>query len=251
MGNVEIRRLNEDGLALFSRVNWGNKAGSDGDPPPNLLFDDDYTEIVTFSDGNTRKIDEDTSFTTGKQMVDLLDASFGNKVEFDDISEDAGMWAWLALLFYNDLRFKNPDGTWKNAKVVRFIFGEARAWYRHSVAARYAVWKTYGEGGMVYLHGPSEIWSEVSEQILSVALINSSETLIKATNALYYDSSRVEGFKVGAGGKGAGSPRRFRTVFWQLYETFDLRMMTPANILARLPDEFEKYQPVQEGDDEE
>ena len=246
MSDVEIRRLNEKGLEKYAMDVWGHQPN--GEPPYDILYDDEYTEVVIFSNGNPRNIDADATFTSGREMVELLDSSFMNKVELNDVIGDDGMWAWFSLLFYGCLR-KGEPGNWKRASLVRFIpSGAGFRYYRHLVSARYAVWKTHGEDGMIFLHSPANNWSDIPEQLLSVSLITSSPTIIKTINALYYDESKPNGLKKGAGGKNEGTSRRFREVFWQLYETYDLRTMESAEILELLPNEFNRFQPELEGD---
>ncbi|SVE45268.1 uncharacterized protein METZ01_LOCUS498122, partial [marine metagenome] len=77
----------------------------------------------------------------------------------------------------------------------------------------------------------------------SVSGIITSSPIIAAINDLYYDPSREVGLKVGAGSKGGGSSRRLRSVYWQLYETYDLRSMTKEDILEVLPSEFDRFIP--------
>ena len=249
MAMREIRRLNEKGVLKFARDVWGQSPP--GEPPMGILYDDDYSEVITFSNGHTRQLDSDAVFTTGKEMVELLDDVFGDKISWVEIVTDKGLMAWLALRFYHCLR-KGGPGNWKGAAMPRFIVG--KKWgdeYRHLIAFRYSMWKQHGEHAMVILHGPANNWGEVPEQVLSVTHLANSTSVVGAVNLLYYDASKVSGIKTGAGGKGPGSPRRFRDVQWQFESTYDLRSMSPEQIIALLPDEFNDYKPVIEGGEEE
>ena len=248
MSSIEIRRLNEKGLEKFAKDVWGQQPN--GEPPSHILQDDEYSEIVIFSNGNHRKIDPNASFNSGKEMVDLLDSAFGNNVKLSEITEDGGMWAWLALLYYQYLREGEP-GNWKGAAIQRFIPSEgALRYYRHMISGRYAVWRMYGTDAMIFLHGEAHVGGEIGEQIISTSPIVTAPSVVKALNTLYYDPTNSKGFKKGAAGKGGGSARRFRTIFWQLYETYDLRTMDSETILSLLPDEFDRFQPETVGDDE-
>ena len=241
----KIRRLNDNGIAIFAQVNWGKGASADGNPPSHLLFDNDYSEEITFSNGNTREIDAEATFETGFELVNLLELSLGNKLEPDEVSYDQGMWAWLALLFYSQIRKSNPDGTWKNAAAPRFIPStKSNSYYRHSLAARYNMWKRHGDNANYMLHGPVNNWADVYEQYTNVSLMISSKSTQEAANRLAYDPTKKSGIKKGIGAKKAGSARRFPAVFWQLYETYDLRSMTSDQILELLPAEFDEYSPL-------
>ena len=248
MSSIKIRRLNEKGLEKFAMDVWGQQPN--GEPPYDILNDDEYSEVVIFSNGKSRNIDSDATFSSCMEMVDLLDSAFGNKVELAEITGDSGMWAWLSLQYYGCLR-KGQPGNWKGAAVHRFIpSGDSLRYYRHLISSRYAVWKMYGSDAMIFLHGEAKEWGEISEQLLSASQIVTSSSVVKAINELYYDPSNSKGFKKGAGGKDGGTSRRFVVAFWQLYETYDLRTMDSETILSLLPDEFDRFQPETVGDDE-
>ena len=248
MSVVTIRRLNEKGLEKYGIDVWGQQPN--GEPPYGILYDEEYSEVVRFTDDKPRSIDSDVAFSSGKEMVDLLDSSFGKKVKFEDIISDDGMWAWLSLLFYKYLRNGEP-GKWKSAAINRFIpSGHSFKYYRHCITSRYLVWKKYGDDSIVFLHNKANVGGELNEQIMSTSPIITSHQVVKALTELYYDSSQSTGVKKGGSGKGGGSVRRFRTAFWQLYDTYDLRTMDSEDIISILPPEFDKYKPERLGDAE-
>ena len=240
-----IRSLNEDGIREFASINFANKAGADGDAPSHLLFDDEFSEVKIFSDGKPREIDVDAVIVTGFDLVELLDKSFDSKVGINELEKDPGMWAWIALLYYDQFRKKNPDGSWKGAAAPRWIpSGESTSYYRHTVAARYNMYRRHGGNADYILHGPVNNWADVYEQYTNVSLMISSESIQEAANRIAFDPSNVRGFKKGIGGKEGGSARRFPAVFWQLHNTYNLRSMTSDEILELLPEEFDKYNPL-------
>ena len=63
MSDVEIRRLKEKGLEKFAMDVWGQQPN--GEPPYGILQDDEYSEVVTFSNGKSRKIDSNATFSSG------------------------------------------------------------------------------------------------------------------------------------------------------------------------------------------
>ena len=242
----KIRRLNDDGIAIFAQVNWGKGAGADGNPPSHLLFDDDYSEVITFSNGNTREIDAEATFETGFELVNLLEHSFGNKLEPNEVSYDRGMWAWLSLLFYSQIRKKKPDGTWKNAAAPRFIPSDkSLTYYRHTLSSRYNMWKRHGDNANYMLHGSVDTWRDAYEQFTTISLMISSKSLQETANRLAYDPTMKSGIRkdIPATDK-PGSARRFTAVFRQLYQTYDMRSMTSDQILELLPAEFDWCNPL-------
>ncbi len=240
-----IRSLNEDGIREFASINFANKAGADGDAPSHLLFDDEFSEVKIFSDGKPREIDVDAVIVTGFDLVELLDKSFGSKVEINELEKEPGMWAWIALLYYDQFRQKHADGSWKGAAAPRWIpSGDSTSYYRHTVSTRYNMYRRHSRNADYILHGPVNNWADAYEQCTNVSLMISSSSIQEAANRLYYDSTRIEGFKKGVGGKKGGSARRFPAVFWQLHNTYNLRSMTSDEILELLPEEFDKYNPL-------
>ena len=251
---IEVRRLNERGISRFANVDWGS-TNSAGDPPSEILLEDEFSEIVTFSNGKTRLVDRDAGFETYAELVDIIDGCLGPAMDIGEIAEDRGLWSWFSLLFYNSLRSGEP-GSWKEAAMPRFIpSGKSNSYYRHQVFSPYALTKMHGkEASAVFLCGKTNVWPEVNEQLLNVSAFISYKPLIASASSLYFDQ-RTKRAKPGAASKdregpfdGEGSSRRLRTVFWQLYETYDLRSMTEDQIIQLLPSEFDPFR--NGGDDE-
>lgn len=67
-----------------------------------------------------------------------------------------------------------------------------------------------------------------------------NSTFQQVARALYYDDN-TGSLKRGAGGKGAGTPRRLAKVRQQLDVTWDLEDLDPAKIISTLPKEFERF----------
>jgi len=237
---IIVRRLNEDGITLFSNTDWG-ATDSKGNPPSQILYDDNFSEIINFSDGRTRSIDSSAKFTNYEDMFDLIDGCLGTNMDLQEVNEDKGLWAWFSLLYYEQLR-KGTPGSWKAAAMARFIpSGSSADYFRVQIYMAYAIVKMHGkEASAVFLFSDANNWSEVQEQFLCVQSIISSTPLISSATELYYDY-KLNKAKIGTGGQGPGSPRRFIKVYWQLYGTYDLKSMNSGQILDLLPNEFDKF----------
>jgi hypothetical protein len=127
----------------------------------------------------------------------------------------------------------------------RFIpSGKSNSYYRHNVFSPYNTLKIHGaDNGAAFLTAAKDVsvWPEANEQIISTSGIASSKSIVAAVTRLYFDRSTGK-LKPGASSKDhGGTTRRFRTVYWQLYETYDLRSMTPEQILDVLPPEFNRF----------
>jgi hypothetical protein len=90
--------------------------------------------------------------------------------------------------------------------------------------------KTRGEGKR----------SDIFEQLAARQTIYGNPTIIVAAYHLYFDSA-AQLPKRGAGGKGAGSPRRLVSFIQQIDLTYDLWACTSEQFLGLLPKEFAKF----------
>jgi hypothetical protein len=98
---------------------------------------------------------------------------------------------------------------------------------------------------MILLGGPLHGPGEIVEQLAAYQELVTNKAVVESATRLYYDSSRENRhFKVGAAGKGAGSARRYVDVLMQFDLTWDLYSMTTDEILAMLPDEFDRFRPA-------
>jgi hypothetical protein len=243
MNEVTVRRLNEAGISEFLKINWG-KCSQDEGNPPDILLDPKFSEEVIFSNGNTREIDTEATFSNGIEMVEVLRLSIGDRLQPGD-TKDVGLWAWLSLAFYDQIRAKDKDGNWKSCAAARMIpSGRTVSYYRHSMSARYFMHSVHGNNSLWILQGPINRWSDLYEQISSTSWIISSTSIIEAVQKLYYDPSLPNGIKKGAAGKMEGSARRLVAVLNQFWETYDLRSMSSDQILDLLPSEFVNFKPL-------
>lgn len=81
---------------------------------------------------------------------------------------------------------------------------------------------------------------DIVEQLASRQEMVTNPGVMRAATTLYVDEdTRTQ--KRGAGGKGAGSPRRLASVLKQFDLTWDLFTMTGDEIVAMLPGEFARF----------
>jgi len=67
-----------------------------------------------------------------------------------------------------------------------------------------------------------------------------NRSIVELATKLYYDP-KLKTTRRGAGGKGAGSPRRLVAVLNQFDLTWDLYATTTPTLMKMLPKEFEKF----------
>jgi hypothetical protein len=81
---------------------------------------------------------------------------------------------------------------------------------------------------------------DLAEQLTSRMEIVTNAAIMGAASKLYYNSSEG-GLKRGAGGKGAGSPRRLADLVNQLDLTVDMYALDADRLIDMLPQEFNRF----------
>jgi hypothetical protein len=122
-------------------------------------------------------------------------------------------------------------------------FGNYRAFYRHLLAGPFTLYRAHARAianARALLVQPLHKPGEFVEQLASRPELATSPAIVGAATLLYLDPKKGA-LKRGAGGSGAGSPRRFAAVVAQFDVTYDLFTLTPEQLAAILPPEFDKF----------
>ncbi|EXJ13581.1 hypothetical protein D779_3584 [Imhoffiella purpurea] len=156
------------------------------------------------------------------------------------ITNDPGVWNWLALFFFESLCPVRSDGVFMPGEDANFILSPSHQKRpRHAVRTTYVLVREYGDR-VRFLFSKLRERGELLEQIAATQYLWSCRGVIEAASVLYQDDI-TEGFKRGAASKGPGSARRFRDYLSQLTLTYDLHGMTAEEILEILPREYERF----------
>jgi len=183
-------------------------------------------EIVTF----TNRMD------FGKYLAKIFDSDVLLRTEIASI---AGLWSWLALLWFDILCPKDAYGNRKVREASRYVCStDYTDFYRHLVASTWDIYSTYGEKARLFLHSHLYEHNDFIEQLASRMKIFTNRSLIEVFDRLYWDNSS-ESPKKGAQSKNkAGSFRRLISFIKQIDLTYDLHSMSAENILELLPIEY-------------
>lgn len=235
----ELRRLNETGLAQFTEY---LNEGATGALPLHLLSHPDTSEPLAVS-------------------IKLVQQNYSNRYEFGrdlamrlgsldpaKISNDRGLWTWLALYFFDQLCPTSPDGKRKLDKQYRYILsGDYRHYYRHLVRTPWQLSRDHGSNSRFLLLATNDDGvnslrrhGDILEQLGGTQSIIRSRPVIAEASRLYSDPLSGRPRK-GAAGKGGGSIRRFARVLRQLDLTFDPELMPAGGLSAVLPVEFDGW----------
>lgn len=244
MKPVRIRRLNDTGLARM-----GDFLDSFLEQPDRPVdFQRDLWPILTGFDTtshvpNVVQADADRRFPRRYDLAEYLHGLIPG-LGLQDPTRDRGLWAWLALLWFEQLA-PAVRGERKVGERARWLPGGGWKYYRHLVRGPYLIFHTnrdQPQRALALLHNPPHTLGEVAAQLAATQDVALSKAATGAATALYYDVTAGT-MKRGAGGSGSGSPRRLRTVLDQLDRTYDLQSLTEAALLALLPAEFNRFKP--------
>lgn len=182
-------------------------------------------------------------YETARDMAQSVLTAIGD-MSLAQLIENNGLWAWLTFVMRDRLFKKSSDGTWKVGEVHRWYPSSPNDWQkgqRHLVRMPVLLLDELGKQADHLLCGHPSVLPEIREQLTSQQDMFNEE-FQQVARTLYYDE--VNGsLKRGAGGKGAGSPRRLAKIRQQLDVTWDLEHLEPSRIIEMLPSEFERFKP--------
>ena len=235
-----VRCFNDEGISEFSR--W-LRNGAVGPVPIGLLTDAAFSsqmeksaipEVPTFRD----------RYEFGTFLVDLL-----GQYDPHQISYSAGLWSWLAALFFEQLAPTGPDGKRTLRRAV-YVPSDSRLYYRHLVRGPWSLIRTHGAEARYLLApirtddpSPLSRQSYLLDQLAARQFVISSPTLIGAARRLYTDP-RTGRQRRGAGAKGKGSPRRLALIANQLALAYDIQNIVGRSIHGNSPERISRWSPL-------
>lgn len=233
-----VRKLNSDGIEAFRVYLQRLRAGAK-EPPPSWLLTDSATSVAITPNIETEHKSFASRFEFGEYLSTTLEP-LGRR----SISHHHGLWTWLSLYFFDELCPAQQDGARKVLEdavyIVPAVYNHQR-YYRHIARTSWLSVSDHGENAKVLLSGAERgSRSEIFEQIASRQGMLGNQTIVAGAFELYFDKSKGKS-KRGAGGKGAGSPRRLAAIVQQLELTYDLAACTASQLLELLPKEFDRF----------
>ncbi len=121
-----------------------------------------------------------------------------------------------------------------------------RKYYRHLLARPWRIVRAHRDDpdrGLVVLHNPVDTPGELAEQVMARQEIVTNRTAMAVATKLYIDPATGKRIR-GAATKSKGAARRLADICNQLDVTWDLYAMEPGELLAKLPKEFQRFQPA-------
>ncbi len=246
---MRLRKLNERGIEKFLEFLHSVPNNPNLSAPRDLL---NHSETSIEVEGEEIEIDE-KQFGSRYAAAEYLFQKL-NRVGISGISEDRGIWSWLALFYFDELCPPKKGGDRKPGQDARWVPEKsARRYYRHLLAGPYRIYKAHSSNpqcASIVLCGPLHEPGEIVENLASRQDLITNAALLSTASNLYIDASTGLPKKGAASrvkivtGKRRGRPGtvlRMIDVIQQLDVVWDIFAMSPHAIAQILPREFDKF----------
>jgi hypothetical protein len=236
---VKVRKFSDRGLNEFQLFLDSLSTDSPRAYPYSILVNENTTNSLPVEiEIETRNFAN--RFEAAEYLYGLL-----SKAGLPGLEMDRGLWAWLALIYFEQLCPADDLGQRKPGVRSRWIpeTEDYRRYYRHLLAGPYLIYQAHRDDparAMVLLCNPLSSPGDIVEQFASRQEIVTSKAIIGAATQLYIDQT-TKLPKRGAAGKTNGGARRFAEILNQFDVTWDFSVMEPADLLAMLPNEFDRF----------
>lgn len=234
-----LRRFNELGMDKFQEFLDRMQQESGESVPRFLLEDDEYSELIT----PVVRVDPGP-YTNHFEISKHLHERFRDSSGLTNIERDGGLWAWLSLLYFDQLCPRKVNGSRSPGERARWILNtSSRRYYRQLIAGPYLVYRLHAdspERAIAMLCNPINELSDVYLELVDNPKLISAPTVVEAVTRLYYDPDTGR-LKKGTARDAKGGARRFGEILEQFNCTWDFHSLPVEQILAFLPAEFDRF----------
>lgn len=253
---MQLRMLTAEGVKAFSDYLQALREGRQNEKRPSS----DLNNLSKPIDMQCpARVDPEKVFLTRYEIGQYLNEEVFAHCSAKDreyLEGQPSLWAWLALLWFDQLCPTNQEGELRPRADALYIPEEARettsqrrnseTWGRHLIRTSYLLVSKYGEKVDFLLSSPPNKHSDLIEQLMGRADLLACQPVIEALRLLYRDPDTGKS-KKGAASKGGGAVRRFAKLINQLSLNYDLYSLDSIKLIELLPDkEFQHFHPARE-----
>ena len=182
---MKARKLNEQGVEIFSEYISKLREGAKHDPPNAILKDDTYTDTLEI-DLDIENREFSTRFEMGEYLCDIFDG-----VAHQQIINEPGFWSWLALYWFDQLCPQKHDGSRNPSRSYNYILSkDYRHRPRHAILTTWMLVDKYGDSSLFMLSKSPSTRGEIIEQVAARQYYISCSGVIEAASKLYYDPDK-------------------------------------------------------------
>ena len=236
---MKLGRLTPLGSELFNEYIDKVRKDSQASLSKDFLSSNLYFEVIDEeTDVELRKFK--SRFDLAKYLESLIRTSDLRNVEYD-----APFWEALTA-FYFDLLCPIDKNKMRRVKAKENYIpqvGTYNRYYKHLLLGPFLVYRAHidkPERTIGLLYKPLDTVGDLYEQISGRQELVTNPAVVEVATRLYFNPE-TKNLKSGAGGKGAGSPRRLAAVLDQFDLTWDLYSATADEIMNILPKEFDSF----------
>lgn len=204
--------------------------------PPHALLTDRQTSDSFSPPRRLERQDFPTRLEAARYLAEVFNGIEG-------LEEDAGLWSWLSLFYFDQVCPREPDGRRSPGRDYRHILEPGfRHGHRHLLGGPFPVYRLYKEDAKPLLATKVHQENRFHHELASRQAFISNPAIIKAANRLYLDD-RTGRPKRGAqdSKRGPGTVHRFIDVVQQLDLNYDLYSMSAEALIDLLPSEFDGW----------
>jgi hypothetical protein len=234
---TKLRRLNARGIEELRGFLQRIRDGEEFQGSPAILYLDDYSTTLP----HTVEI-KPRRFASKFDAAEYLAGVLANVQAPED---DAGIWSWLALFYFDQLSPIDETGKRRPREDYHYIPTiETGGWQRgrHLLAGPYRLFTLHRQSARLLLHPPVHQHGAFIYNLGFRRDLITNKGLIEAIDLLYWDTKRHRP-KRGATSSRPGNLRRLIAVIQQLDFNYDLYGMCAHEILQLLPPEFDTWRP--------
>ena len=236
---MKARRFTPEGLEAFRQYVLEARATAQQKlpvaPVPDVFFTDD-----ALAEQMPYELPPQTPQFSTKLEIGQFVSGIVPDSDYEAVRADAPFWTWLAARYFdqitsNRIKVKEPRGY-----IAGLSFQE---FYRHLILGPYYLYfvaRDNPDRVRVLLYDEPTTMNEVMVQFGSYQTLMQNRELQTVIQRLYFDEPRNR-IKRGAGGKGAGTPRRLMDFLRQIELNYDLRSISSDRFWEMLPREFHSF----------
>ena len=235
-----LRRLNSVGITRFETFLNALHTQPKLSPPVELLDSEETSTALDVTIEIERK-----KFGNRLEAARYLDSKLSDS-GLKNIERDRELWAWLSLLYFDELCPADGNGRRKPVKSYHYIpvNTDYRLYYRHLLAGPYRIYRVHRADtnrALVFLVNPLHIVGHFVTHLASKQEMVTNPSVAEAATRLYVDLERKQIKRGAVTYKRPGTVFRFIDILDQLDVTWDLYSMTTAMLLESLPPEFNRF----------
>jgi hypothetical protein len=234
---TRLRSLNARGIEEFRGFLQRIRDGEEFQGSPAILYLDDYSTSLPHAIEIAPR-----TFASKFEAAEYLAGVLQNLPAQED---DAGLWSWLALFYFDQLSPVDVAGKRAPREDYHYIPSAGFGWHRgrHLLAGPYKLFTLHRLNARLLLYPPVHQHGTFIYQLGFRRDLIMNRGLIEAIDLLYWDAKRKRPKRGATTDTRPGNLRRLIAVIQQLDFNYDLYGMRADEILNLLPPEFDAWKP--------